>query len=316
MPSQAFEITNRRIREQYLAVKRSDPARFARRIDLSWSNWVFGREEIDVTFARLRANGLSYVELHGNHHGPDLGYRVREIGSRLAAHGLGVSGTCGIFGPTNDLSSSRAEHRQAAIDYIRREVDFLAAVGGTYLIVVPGAVGRTDPYDVAEFERSAETLGIVADHFTQGGVRCAIEPIRSAEVSIVHTVADALQYIEAVAHPAVAWINGDIFHMLSEETHVAAAVVEAGHRLANLHLADTNRKALGLGSMDLDVVIMAAYLAGQNAPGRFVTPEPLGPGGAPYAAMHGHHPPEENDALVAQTVSYWREREDHVRSLG
>jgi sugar phosphate isomerase/epimerase len=314
MSLQGFEVANQVIKERYLAAKRADPGRFERSIDLSWSNWVFGRENLDVTFARLKANGVDYVELHGNHHGPDLGYKAGDLRSLLAVHGLSVSGTCGIFGPANDLSSAQPECRQAALDYLRREINFLDAVGGSYLIVVPGAVGRVEAQDEAEFSRSAETLAIAAEQFIQSGVRCAIEPIRSAEVSLVHTVDDAQRYIEAVASPGVDCINGDIFHMLSEETHVGAAILAAGERLVNLHLADSNRRALGLGQMDIDTVIMAAYLAGLNRPGRFATPEPLGPGGSPYGAMHGLHAPEDNDALVAQTISCWRERETTVRA--
>lgn len=47
----------------------------------------------------------------------------------------------------------------------------------------------------------------------------------------------------------------------------------------NLHMADSNRCALGKGSLDVDTIIMALYLIGSNHEGIFVTPEPLGPGG-------------------------------------
>ncbi|MDD5707772.1 MAG: hypothetical protein PHR35_17770 [Kiritimatiellae bacterium] len=38
--------------------------------------------------------------------------------------------------------------------------------------------------------------------------------------------------------------------------------------------------------MDLDTMIRTLYLLGYNADGKFVTPEPLGPGGDPYPAMY------------------------------
>ena len=148
-----------------------------------------------------------------------------------------------------------------------------------------------------------------------GGSAGAIEPIRSAEVSLVHTVADALAYIEAVGHPGVAHINGDVYHMQSEETNIPRAILQAGDALVNLHMADSNRTALGDGSMDLDTIIMALYLIGHNAPGRFVTPEPLGPGGAPYHARNGRPDPEKLDVLVRDTVTYFRDREQAVLAL-
>ena len=155
--------------------------------------------------------------------------------------------------------------RQAAIDYLKREIEFAAAVGATYLLVVPGAVGRPQPYDDMEFHRSAETLRIVGDLFVKYNIKAAIKPIRSAEVSIVHTFADAKDYIRTVNHPGVSYINGDVYHMQTEETSIAGAIIKAGNMLTNLHLADSNRQALGDGFMDLDVILMALYLINFNS---------------------------------------------------
>jgi D-psicose/D-tagatose/L-ribulose 3-epimerase len=47
---------------------------------------------------------------------------------------------------------------------------------------------------------------------------------------------------------------------------------------------------------------------------RLVTPEPLGPGGDPYPAMFGKPDPALLDKLVADTVSYWRERESQIKA--
>ncbi|WP_448058864.1 sugar phosphate isomerase/epimerase family protein [Cellulomonas hominis] len=303
------------IRDRFLALRRDDPSRLGRRLNLSWSNWGFGLEDLETSADRLARAGLGYIELHGNHYGPDLGYRLDETREILARHGLAVSGVCGMFADDNDLSSNRAIHRQAAIEYIRREVAFTAAMGGTYLLVVPGSVGRPVAYDDAEFDRSVATLRLVADVFTEHGIKGAIEPIRSAEISLVRSVADAVEYIEAVGHPGIQHINGDVYHMQSEEANIPRAILEAGDRLVNLHMADSNRMGLGQGSLDLDTVIMALYLIGHNTDGRFVTPEPLGPGGAPYPAMNSRHDPAELDELVLGSIAYFREREEAVLAL-
>jgi len=267
-------------------------------------------EPLQESAARLNRAGIEYIELHGNHYGPDLGYKVDETIKILGDYNIKVGGVCGMFSNDNDLSSNRAIKRQAAIDYIKREVEFTAAVGGKYLLVVPGSVGRPDAYDNTEFDRSVETLRMVADLFVKYNVKAAIEPIRSAEVSFIHTVADAKKYIKAVGHPGVGHINGDIYHMQSEESHIGEAILEAGEMLVNLHMADSNRCALGEGSMDLDTIIMALYLIGYNEEGRFVTPEPLGPGGAPYPAMYGKPDKKLLEQLVQQTASYFCEREE------
>lgn len=303
------------IKEQFLAARSADPSRFEQRMNLSWSNWGFGIEPLEASCARLAANGLQFIELHGNHYGEDLGYQVAETQQTLQTFGLRVSGVCGMFSRDNDLSSNSPIHQQAAIDYIRREVAFTAAMGGAYLLVVPGAVGRPVAYDESEFHRSVEALRKVADVLSSRGVKAAIEPIRAAEVSLVRSVADAVDYIKDVDHPGVQHINGDVYHMQSEEANIPLAILEAGDRLVNLHMADSNRGALGAGSMDLDTIIMALYLIGHNVDGRFVTPEPLGPGGDPYVARTALQDPARLDALVADTVSYFREREQAVLSM-
>jgi sugar phosphate isomerase/epimerase len=217
-----------------------------------------------------------------------------------------------MFSADNDLSSNRAVHRQAAVDYIKREIEFTNQMGGDYILVVPGAVGRPKAYDQSEFERSVATLQLVADLFSKNKIKAAIEPIRAAEVSFINTIADAKKYIAAVGHPGIGHINGDVYHMQSGEAHIGEALLDAGDQLVNLHMADSNRCALGEGAMDLDAIIMALYLIGFNTKGRYVTPEPLGPGGDPYPAMHGKPDKSLLDQMVRQTVTYFREREAAV----
>jgi sugar phosphate isomerase/epimerase len=312
MKMQNYEAKNEQIRAAFAKLKKSDPKRLKPKLNLSWSNWGFGLESLADSAARLAKHGVRFIELHGNHYGPDLGYKPKETLKILGDHGVKVAGVCGMFSPDNDLSSNRAIQRQAAIDYIRRELAFAKAVGGGYLLVVPGAVGRPQKYDDSEFHRSVETLRIVAQDFVKAGVKAAIEPIRAAEVSFCHTIADAKAYIAAVNQRGVQHINGDVYHMQSGESHIGQAVLDAGSQLTNLHVADSNRCALGEGALDLDTLIRALYLVGYNRAGCFVTPEPLGPGGDPYPAMNGKPDPALLDRLVGQTARYFREREEAV----
>jgi D-psicose/D-tagatose/L-ribulose 3-epimerase len=310
MKLQNFQLKNEKIRSAFLELKKNHSEKLQTRLNLSWSNWGFGMETLVDSAARLQKAGIHYIELHGNHYGPDLGYGVEDTLKILGEHDIRVAGVCGMFSADNDLSSNRAIQRQAAIDYLRREIPFTAAVGGSYLLVVPGAVGRPQAYDENEFARSVETLGKVTNLFVQYKVKAAIEPIRSAEVSLVHTIQDAKGYIQAVNHPGVVHINGDVYHMQAEEAHIGEALLEAGEALTNLHMADSNRGALGNGSLDLDTIIMALYLIGFNSAGKYVTPEPLGPGGDPYPAMYGRPQKAVLDTLVMQTATYFREREE------
>ena len=312
MSLQNYQKKDEAIRLAFEQLKREHPERLRKRLNFSWSNWGFGLEDFDTSCARLEKAGIRYIELHGNHYGQDLGYRPAQVLRVMGDHGIACAGVCGMFSSDNDLSSNRHIQRQAAIDYIKREAAFTAEVGGKYMLVCPAAVGRPGKYDDSEIDRSIDSLSRVADVFSRTGVRAAIEPIRAAETSIVHTFAEAKAYIAALGHQGVQHINGDVYHMLVGESHIGQALWDAGDMLTNLHMADTNRCALGDGALDIDTIIRALYLIGYNNDNCFVTPEPLGPGGDPYPAQNAKTDPAILDKLVFDSVNYFREREEAV----
>ena len=311
---QSYEQKNQEILSAFLKLKTENPKQLHKKLNLSWSNWGFGMEKLEDSAARLKQNGIRFMELHGNLYGPDLGYTAKQTKKILSDHGVSCSGICGMFSAENELASNRPAVRQRAIDYIKRNVEFGAAVDAKYFLIVPGAVGRPQKIDDTEFERSVETLQIIGHVFAESRIRGAIEPIRSAEVSIVHTFAEATRYIQAVDLPGVEHINGDVYHMQVEEAHIAEALWRSGERLTNLHLADSNRGALGGGSLDIDTIVMALCLIGFNNDKCFATPEPLGPGGDPYPAMFGKPNKDVLDRLVWTTAQTWNEREEIVRN--
>jgi D-psicose/D-tagatose/L-ribulose 3-epimerase len=198
-------------------------------------------ESLKDSLKRLSDNGINYIEIHGNRYGPDLGYNTSETRKILSEYNMKVSGICGMFSAESELSSNSPAVRQRAVDYIRRNLELGHELGAKYFLVVPGAVGRPRAYDDMEFARSVETLKIVADDFMKAGIRGAVEPIRSAEVSFCHTFSDAKKYIKEVGSPGIQHINSDVYHMLVEESQIGRTIIDAGEMLTNLHMADTNR---------------------------------------------------------------------------
>lgn len=75
MRLQNYERINAQIREAFLKMKSNSPEKLKNRLKFSWSNWGFGLEDFDISCARLEKAGIRYIELHGNHYGPDLGYK-------------------------------------------------------------------------------------------------------------------------------------------------------------------------------------------------------------------------------------------------
>lgn len=309
MKPQNFQIADREVVTKFIEFRKSHP-KVERKLNLSWSNWGFGVEPFERSMARLARNNIHFVELHGNRYGPDLGYKTRETRKILDDHGVKVSGVCGMVSPECELSSNKPHITQRSIDYFRRNIEMSVELGGSYLLFAPGAVGRPKPYDDQEFSRAAEAIRILGDDFQKAGIRGAIEPVRAAEVSFCHTFSEARRLIDTISHPGVQHIAGDVYHMYVEETHLSGTLLKYGHMMTNLHMADSNRRALGMGSMDLDLILMALYAVGYNNDRCFCSAEPLGPGGDPYPQMFGNPPPDILDPLVAQTAKYFYEREE------
>jgi D-psicose/D-tagatose/L-ribulose 3-epimerase len=307
-------LKDNKVIEQFIEFRKNNLS-IKRKLNLSWSNWSFGIEPFEQSIARLAKYNVKFIELHGNRYGPDLGYKTDEIRQILDDYGVKVSGVCGMISPESELSSNKPHITQRSIDYFRRNIEMCMEFDGSYLLFGAGAVGRPTPYDDQEFHRAAQAMRILGDDFLEAGVRGAIEPIRAAEVSFCHTFADAKKLIEEVDHPGIQHIAGDIYHMCTEEEHIAGTLLEDGHMLTNLHLADSNRRALGQGSMDLDLILMALYLVGYNNDKCFCSAEPLGPGGDPYPQMFGNPSPELLDSMVEQTARYFYEREETLLSV-
>lgn len=314
MRPQSFRRADQDVVREFLKARRAADGP-GPRLKLSWSNWGFGSEPLAEGAARLARNNVRHIELHGNLYGPDLGYRAPQVLALLADHGLRVSGVCGMVTPDQEFASIKPHVRQRAIDYFRRQIDFCREVGGSYLLFGAGAVGRPVRYDDNELRRAADTIRIIADHFAESGIRGAIEPIRPEETSVCHTFADAVRLLDMVDHPGVMHINGDLYHMLSGEEHIGRIILKYASRMVNLHLADTNRRALGRGLLDVDIVLMALYAAGYNRGDNYCSAEPLGPGANPYAAMNGRTDAKLLDDLVATTARTFYEREEELLNV-
>jgi len=311
MKPQSFQLRDREVIERFIDFRRKNE-KTKQKLNLSWSNWGFGIEPFQQSVARLAKYGVHFIEMHGNRYGQDLGYKSTETRRILDDHGIRVSGVCGMVSPECELSSNKPHVTQRSIDYFRRNIEMCAELGGCYLLFTPGAVGRPIQYDNNEFYRAAEAIRILGDDFQKAGVRAAIEPVRSAEVSFCHTFKEAKMLIDLVNHPSVQHIAGDVYHMYTEEDHVSTTILEYGQIMTNLHMADSNRRALGRGSIDLDLIMMALYVTGYNNNECFCSPEPLGPGGDPYPQMFGLPDPKLLDKLVEVTAKYFYEREEQI----
>lgn len=268
--------------------------------------WIFGDRALERTLAVLREAGVTGLEVSGEP-ARDAG----EVRAALAAGGVAPTATTAVSRwPTDDrdLAHSDRDARRRAVDYYRGCVDLAAAVGARVVGVIPGAVGRIEPLTTQEreWEHAVEGVREVALYAGERGVGVAVEAINRYETHLVNRVEQALALADAAGVAGIG-VVADVFHMQLEEADPADAVARAGGRLAALHVADSNRRGLGCGTLDPTSTIASARGAGFTGP---LVLECTAAGPNPFQPEKGAAAMRQLDAEVAASARILRRLDD------
>ena len=230
-----------------------------------WESPITDRAIVEVA-PRVKELGFDLIELPVEESGA---WDPARAAGLLAELGLGA-GVCCVMPPGRDLAIDDVEVAAATIEYLRHCVEVAARIGSS---VVAGpmyaAVGRL--WRLSEGERPvvlarvAEGLRPVADLAAERGVKLAIEPLNRYETSLINTVQQGLELLEAVDHPACGLLL-DSFHMNIEEKDPAAAARAAAGRIAHVHACGTDRGSPGADSFDWPAFLGALGEAGYDGP--------------------------------------------------
>ncbi|MFO0850199.1 MAG: sugar phosphate isomerase/epimerase family protein [Gemmataceae bacterium] len=145
------------------------------------------------------------------------------------------------------LTSPDASVRQKAVDFVRRMADFAAALAAP--VIVGSMQGRW-----GDGVSKETALGWLGEALAEIGEYARpqpllFEPLNRYESNLTNTLADAVGLLTA-AGAANVKVLADLFHMNIEEADLPAAVRSAGSAIGHVHLADSNRRAAGLGHTD------------------------------------------------------------------
>lgn len=208
----------------------------------------------------------------------------------LASYGLGAT-TCAVMSGDRDLTTNDPAVTAATQAYLRACVD-AAVVVGSAVVAGPiyAPVGRVLRLDEEErtvtVRRLVEALRPVADYAGAQGVRLALEPLNRYETSLINTVAQAMDVIEAVDSPALG-ICLDTFHLNIEERDPVASTRRAGSRIAHVQACGTDRGTPGGDRFDWSRFIAALD-------------------GADYAGAVCIESFTIDNAAIARAASIWR----------
>jgi D-psicose/D-tagatose/L-ribulose 3-epimerase len=230
-----------------------------------WESPITDRAIAEVA-PRVQELGFDLIELPVEEPGAWDPDRAAEL---LGELGLDA-GVCCVMPPGRDLATDDAEAAAATVNYLRHCVEVADRVGSR---VVAGpmyaAVGRL--WRLAADERPATLARVaaglqpVAELAAERGVKLAIEPLNRYETSLINTVAQGLELLEAVDHPACGLLL-DTFHMNIEEKDPAAAARAAGDRIAHVHTCGTDRGSPGADAFDWPAFLAALGDAGYDGP--------------------------------------------------
>jgi sugar phosphate isomerase/epimerase len=121
---------------------------------------------------------------------------------------------------------------------------------GHMVSVVPGTVGKIvpDARPEEEWEWAIESMKECYDFAEKSGLLLGIEPINRFETYFINRGDQALALAKAVGPNCGVCL--DAFHMNMEEEDAFAAIHRAKDRLVGFHVADNNRMAPGMGTID------------------------------------------------------------------
>ncbi len=199
---------------------------------------------------RLAQWGYEGIEFWGG----GLKERVAEIQDALKNSPLRASTVCaGFRGCLLDVNRSE---RELALQDIRDLLFIAGDIGAVGLIVVPifGGARIPDLSPLAppvqlELDLLALLLEDLAKTAEKAGSLILLEPLNRYETHLLRRLDDAVAVCEKLAHPNIK-LMADFFHMSIEEADIPDAIRRAGHWIAHVHLADSNRLLPGQGHTD------------------------------------------------------------------
>ncbi len=171
-------------------------------------------------------------------------------GAGMVAHGL-------------TLTDPDAGQRAKAADFVRSIIDFGAsynapAVIGSMQGKWGGALDRQ-----AALEVLRQALNELGSYAAEKRVPLIYEPLNRYETNLVNTVAEGVELMKSLEVDNVKLL-ADVFHMNIEEVDIPAAMHEGQGFIGHVHFVDSNRRAAGMGHLDIQSIADALKESGYD----------------------------------------------------
>ena len=217
---------------------------------LSMHNWM-RPEPIETTIRRLAKYGYESIEISGE---PYV-YDTTDVKRILDENGIRCWGSITLMVEGRNMVAGDEETREKSVQYVKDTVTMVKELEGYEVSIVPGEVGKVmaDSTPDAEWQWAVEGMKEIHEHAQKEGIKLAVEPINRFETYFISR-ADQAKALAHATSPDVG-ICLDTFHLNIEEEDPYEAIRNAGDRLVDLHVADNNRLACGMGQWDWSRVV-------------------------------------------------------------
>lgn len=182
---------------------------------------------------------------------------------QLADHGLKPACSLGL-----PRAAHMPEHPQEANDFLHLALDKTAEVGANFLSgVLYGHLGYLTGAPPTQRERDtcARVLADVAEYARKQGISLGLEPVNRYETYLFNTIKDTTDLIDAIGADNV-YVHADTYHMNIEEAGFKQAIVQAGPKLAYIHMSESDRGVPGQGNVHWDEVFQGLAEIGYKGP--------------------------------------------------
>ncbi len=217
---------------------------------LAIHNWMRA-ESIEETIARIAKLGYHALEIQGT---PE-NYDTKHVRRLLKDHGLKCWGSVTLMMEERNLLAKDEAQRATSVQYVKDVITMVKELDGHMVSVVPSTVGKIIPdgRPEEEWNWAVESMKECYEFAEKAGVLIGIEPINRFETYFVNRGDQALALAEAVGPNCGVCL--DIFHMNLEEANYYEAIRRAKDRLVGFHVADNNRFAPGMGTLDWPKIV-------------------------------------------------------------
>ncbi|MBI5434394.1 MAG: sugar phosphate isomerase/epimerase [Planctomycetes bacterium] len=212
---------------------------------LSTHNWMRA-EPLELTLKRIKRLGFESIEISGE----PKQYPPKDCRPLLKQHGIKCWGAVTLTLGDRNLAAKDPKPRAATVEYMKSVVDMVHELEGHEITIVPATVGKVAPDGTPEEEWAWVVAGLqeVYALAEKRGVRMALEPLNRFETYFLNRADQAMALATAVGPNCGVCL--DVFHMNIEEKDMHAAIRTAAPRLTDVHVAENNRLAPGMGAID------------------------------------------------------------------